>query len=107
MTQTKQPKTAIKSSSHTPGRWEAKQAGPNLWVYAGDIAVAFIGGKDTPFTLHPNTPHKANARIIAQAPEMYELLEHLDSYSGWLNTPKLRDIQTEARRIKAAIDREG
>lgn len=32
--------------------------------------MAFIGGKDTIFTQHPNTPHAANAALIALSPEM-------------------------------------
>ncbi len=119
MTQTKQPKTA---SKFTPGPYEAKQAGPNLWIYAGDVAVAFIGGRDTPFTLHPNTPHKANARLFWKAPEMYELLEMLNTYHTRIvknpsSLPSLKialdefptasDIYQEARRIKAEIDGEG
>lgn len=93
-----QPKTA---SKHTPGPWEAKQAGPNLWIYADDIAVAFIGGKDTPFTLQPNVPHEANASLIAQAPEMYELLKHMS-----IHKHLCKYCPDKARRIKVEIDGE-
>jgi hypothetical protein len=45
---------------------------------------------------------EANARLIAKAPEMYELLEKVIFLHGPIDP-----IAREASRIKAAIDGEG
>jgi hypothetical protein len=87
-----QPKTA---SKFTPGPWTPER-------HSGGELI--IRGKNSEW-VDPQAPN--NIGLTVKAPEMYELLDHLDSYSSWLNTPELRDIQTEARRIKAAIDGEG
>lgn len=59
----------------TAGPWRVHKAGSNLWIHGPeDRVVAFIGGKDTIFTAHTGTPHEANARLIAAAPQMREAL---------------------------------
>ncbi len=69
-------------SEHTEGPWQSEQAGPNTWIKAKDVTIAYIGGKDSIFTNHPGTPHKANARLIAAAPELLEACELLyEKYS--------------------------
>lgn len=68
---------------HTPGPWEYRRAKDNHWIYAsGGRVIAFIGGKDSIFTTHKDTPHEANAHLIAAFPELLEackgLLKHLE-----------------------------
>ncbi len=63
-------------TTHTPGPWAHSIQGKNHWIIAPHgRSVAFIGGKDMLFSTHPDTPHKANARLIAAAPELLTALE--------------------------------
>ena len=62
----------MSESKYTPGPWQHAIAGPNHWIAAGDRKIAFIGGSDSIFTVTPNTPHAANAHLIAAAPELLE-----------------------------------
>ena len=63
----------MKISKHTRGPWRHKVAGANYWIMAEyDRYIAYIGGADGVFTTHPNTPHEANARLIAAAPDLLE-----------------------------------
>ena len=96
-----QPKTASKSSSHTPGPWAVYNEQSVLAVIKVGTAKEVIhwagfDSSDFPREL------EANARLIAQSPDMYELLEKiLMRLHGALDP-----IVSEARRIKAEIDRE-
>ena len=104
MTQTKQPKTASKSSSHTPGPWKVEQIDTGPIVTTPNEWVANVARQ--------RPASQANARLIAAAPEMYEwmkaevsdleLLASSNSLSAW----QLVRLET-ALRIKAAIDGEG
>ncbi len=100
MTQTKQPKTA---SKFTPGPWRlhvlaAKRGcdGTSA-IYAGEQEIC-----------HGRFMADPDARLIAAAPEMYELLETIESH--YHDAPGPYDweaIVNVSRRIKAAIDGEG
>ena len=69
--------------AHTPGPWTAGTAGPNYWINADDErTVAFIGGGDSIFAKHRDTPHEANARLIAAAPDLLAALRGLVSRMG-------------------------
>ena len=102
-----QPKTA---SKFTPGPWETGQARGNGQldeVMAPDgaairlICQVHAGHRDERF---------ANARLIAAAPEMYELLESLakeanKQFDSSMDAAEVfEELGDEARRIKAAID---
>jgi hypothetical protein len=65
---------AANPPGHTPGPWVYRIAGPNHWIHAeaDDRCIAFIGGKDNPFTVHHGTPHASNAQLIAAAPDLLE-----------------------------------
>lgn len=102
----------------TPGPWRVSIVGDNIWVCGPnkDEVIAFIGGKDTIFTKHPNTPHKANARLIAQAcliPEIVEALETIfpdwvknsqeenGTMFGWREKAK-KEIETLLAKLREA-----
>jgi len=97
-----QPKTA---SKFTPGPWSLfKMYGG--WALKGAKGeahrIAAIMG--TRKTDDDSGEAQANARLIAKAPEMYELLEMICTLY------RLRvasGVYQEARRIKAEIDGEG
>jgi hypothetical protein len=95
------------ASKFTPGPWLFKgrmKDGPRSFVVEAGTWT-FYAGKE------------ANARLIAKAPEMYELLELLDWFATWLTQEKdnirpphgdeWKSLVKAARRIKAAIDGEG
>ena len=98
MTQTKQPKTASKSGSHTPGPDERG----NYWMDCGCMVNRMV---TTRCNLH------------AKAPEMYEMLsgllkaitkedEHGSTPLCYNCVRVLSKSISEAHRIKAEIDRE-
>ena len=117
MTQTKQPKTASKSSSHTPGPWHLttyKQGGDSethrgLCLHPqGQIVARLPIGYNGDYPAGDSA--LPNARLIAAAPEMYELLSTIiDWYENSGSTEPCAgsvDLWSAARRIKAAIDGE-
>lgn len=58
---------------YTKGNWKYTQAGHNHWIHGPNgEAIAYIGGQDGVFTSVRNVPHKANARLIAAAPDLLE-----------------------------------
>jgi len=66
---------AVQKPGRTPGPWFATYAQPGIWHInsgprygCGDIATVWGGPNDTP---------EADARLIAAAPEMYEVLRAL------------------------------
>ncbi|KKL67317.1 hypothetical protein LCGC14_2136240 [marine sediment metagenome] len=101
-------------SKHTPGPWRARAAERD-----GGCAKALIVAESEVSRL-PICPAEAagrdvaqanaNARLIAQAPEMYELVETIEKLvvdDGLdLNDYTLM-LGEAARRIKAEIDEEG
>ena len=103
MTQTKQPKTGSKSSSHTPGPWRGDRTTGRIVAQSPaypsdeDRCIAEIG-ESLAFSQQERV---ANARLIAQAPEMYELLSHITNHDPLL---PCGFCINEARRIKAEID---
>ena len=106
----------------TPGPWRAPSAG----VWGHGVMIAGCGGKQTVagirklYKLSANADVgpivAANARLIAAAPELYELLGKLLEGNGvcvhnqnpteFPHTCYEPLICEEARRIKAAIDGE-
>ncbi len=86
-------------SNHTPGPWRAGQDG-NMRVYGPDNSQEHSG------LIASVYKGRANARLIAAAPE---LLEALEAVAAWMPgdwdlamTPPLNAI---ARQIRAAIDK--
>ncbi len=97
MTQTKQPKAGSKSSSHTPGPWEVRKVKDVTEV------VGYLLPNAPQLIFDPCRMDEANARLIAAAPEMYELLSHITNHDPLL---PCGFCINEARRIKAEIDGE-
>jgi len=93
-----QPKTA---SKFTPGPWilEPNGAAFNLVRESSGQPhhMILLGMK-----YNQEGELAANARLIAQAPEMYELLSHIENMGQ--SGMSLRWIEDDARRIKAEID---
>ena len=75
-------------SKYTSGKWEAR---PNRIIANGHVLAILNGG------------NAANERLIAAAPEMYELLE------VWVNIqaqPTLKEARKRASELLARIDGE-
>ena len=107
-------------SKFTPGPWEVSPyLRPDLdddpmGVYRlGQLSAAklteayFAAEPETQELANVHTENEANARLIAQAPEMYELLSKM---AQWAENPSYPLHQAswcdKARRIKAEIDGE-
>ncbi len=104
MTPTKQPKTGSKSSSHTPGPWLVRERG---YIHPSSKSwglCVYDTKPDVESSLLAHVKDNANARLIAAAPEMYELLSHITNHDPLL---PCGFCINEARRIKAEIDGEG
>ena len=74
-------------SKFTSGQWEAH---PNRIIANGHVVAIVNGG------------NAANERLIAAAPEMYELLKSVTEYQ----TDRVWDVQYYARQLLARIDGE-
>lgn len=64
--------------NHTPGPWYLHHQSPDF--VAGDCDWSLQTEKAGAFLLfchHPEAPAKANARLIAAAPELFEALQRL------------------------------
>ena len=65
---------------HTPGPWSI-----NTWEHQGDASMR-IGAKDTPMLTRVSSEFvsinewRANAKLIAAAPEMFEALQSVNNY---------------------------
>lgn len=70
-------------SKHTPGPWEVRY---EYNVFAGKRSVASAGGyaSNGPDELAIVEENKANARLIAAAPAMYEALVELWEAGEWV-----------------------
>jgi len=96
-----QPKTA---SKFTPGPWEAD--GLRVKSQQGIVAKAFVPQERGCFAAMDN------ARLIAAAPEMYELLDKLADRTRGVDAvldigrSEWADLCQDARRLKAEIDGE-
>ena len=71
-------------SKHTPGPWQTDQAEhdapyQDIRIHAGKGSICCVWIDDAP--LHDyNAEQRANARLIAAAPELLEALKELDSW---------------------------
>lgn len=92
MNQTKQPKTG---SKFTPGPWTVHANGTTIRAYLPH-------SKNRSYASVAPHVHPENARLIAAAPEMYELLSTLAEDNFLCDNGN--SVCDEARRIKAAIE---
>ena len=94
------------SSKHTPGEWRAESDG--LIVSVNDEYV--IARIEKYSDQAPRDQREANARLIADAPKMYELLKAVE-YLGLDSSPKdERDekiAEDTYKSIKAILERHG
>ena len=94
-------------SKHTPGPWEVRKVKDVTEV------VGYLLPNAPQLIFDPCRMDEANARLIAAAPEMYELLSALDDLEegclDFVDCDKghVIGLVKDARRIKAAIDGEG
>ena len=100
-----------------PWRLGDDATGKALTIWAAEPGVCITSvfdnrmGDDTP----PMSQAKANARLIASAPELYEalagLLDVLNEYVGWRNTathePRETTAENKARAALAKARGEG
>jgi hypothetical protein len=92
-------------AKHTPGPWMVVEIEPDAMpkttfevsVRGNPFWIAYV-------QIEPNLPSKANAHLIAAAPEMYEALKVLDSmWAGeGYKTPESRTLALW-KQIRAAI----
>lgn len=103
-----QPKTA---SKFTPGPWKAVKA-VNQDTFKGYYEIYKSGHTEPIASVSPYLhPALQNARLIAQAPEMYDALEDIDQFAAYDDDTTADDLRGNldtvrniARRIKAEID---
>ncbi|KKN24719.1 hypothetical protein LCGC14_0892220 [marine sediment metagenome] len=106
-----QPKT---TSKFTPGPWLNELHASNNYPKSGDVGCydspldGWVAEVRTPIgelvalaVGNDNKETESRARLIAAAPEMYELLKRVAEKDKWWPPHMLAQ---EARRIKAAID---
>ena len=79
---------------NTPGPWEVSDTGANIYGATGDI-VASVHGLPKP---HLTSEGKANARLIAAAPELLKALKNLvdESHFGLARRNKARELARAA-----------
>ena len=88
----------MKSTKHTPGPWRPIPYGETIAIQSMTIDggnVVIVNPKGKTQSGIPNNQDRANARLIAAAPEMLEALERL------LNVPVLPDMGHEQQLIDA------
>jgi hypothetical protein len=89
-------------SKHTPGPWQTDQAEhdapyQDIRIHAGKGSICCVWIDDAP--LHDyNAEQRANARLIAAAPELLEALKRLMS-----ETTTMQDALEAAQQARAAI----
>lgn len=80
------------ATKHTPGPWEAQppRLGAAITIYAGDTPIATTASNTSPLTMemHRRGEIKANARLIAAAPELLEALQMALVYIDGEGTPE-------------------
>ena len=85
-------------SKFTKGKWEITK---HLDIICNNVYVALVCHEDHRELFSPQS--RANARLIAAAPEMYELLK------VWVNIqtqPTLIEMQKKTQNLLARIDGE-
>ena len=84
-------------AEHTPGPWIVKHAGNQDEIWADRGLVAELN-----LYLHGSTVTGANARLIAAAPELLELIEYVrnHAYLVDLSEETIRNIDTVIAKIK-------
>ncbi len=108
--------TTKQLSKHTPGPWREKKYSLRVLAQVKNEDGGFepLCVADCGQSLHLSSylaegEQDANARLITQAPEMYELLlngQVAIMEGGHYLTTKMNQWLDEARRIKAEIDGE-
>lgn len=105
----------------TPGPWRCIERDASVQIFAGNLhlATAFAENRSAGFTKSPNGPATwANARLIAEAPAMAELLRKItqasmhesrptrgESLMGWQagDAATAHEVYTEARALLIRI----
>ena len=91
-------------SKHTPGTWKAQKNHGDLWIRATDryeesLLIANV------YETFEEGQKEANARLIAAAPEMLEVLREAISAYSLTNYPK-DHWSNKVRRLLAKIEGE-
>lgn len=83
-------------SKHAPGPWKVTSGlyGPNIESEDGYAIAHMINGE--------GSDYKANARLIAAAPRMYELLSNI--YQAQRNYQRWEGFTTQIKNIMDEID---
>ena len=103
-----------KNMKHTPGPWEAKVCinkhggwrSPSQEVNIGN-GNSLIATYNTDYMEYPSDEeNEANARLIAKAPEMYELLKQATSYVENSNISGCHALNGDIINLLMEIDNE-
>ena len=87
--------TKEKHATHTPGPWHVR-LGEDYYHVHGEVQVALVENS-------PVEPPRGNARLIASAPEMYQLLRKI-SNSDLGDVETAIQITLDARELLAKVD---
>ena len=84
---------------HTPGPWNVSEAG------SIEFADGYIGeAYDFNGTTKTDLPMMANARLMAAAPELFDVLEELYNASLVMERPRFYKALAEAKKLIAKIE---
>ena len=87
---------------HTPGPWKVHKNG--RIVIAGGLKIYQSsgpgGGQSVSVQTAFDNQLRANARLIAAAPEMFELLEDIDNLIGEITEEAWQKLQGIIKRVK-------
>lgn len=85
-------------SKHTPGPWNARPIDPSGWV---DIVREDGSAWPLPFAACKHFDQEANARLIAAAPDLLELLQEIAASDFYIG--KRGGESTMRAKVEAAI----
>lgn len=84
--------------SYTPGPWTIEPHGKGFALYSGRDAMHH--GMNLVCLSEPDSNWEANARLIAAAPEMFELLETIENDDCAIPAWLWDKIQEVVKRVK-------
>lgn len=94
------------SEKHTPGPWQAlpPKMGAAITIYAEDgitpICTTASNGSPVTMAMHRSGEVKANARLIAAAPELMEALQEATRCLAWHE--EKHGVGMDAKAVQAA-----
>lgn len=93
-------------TQHTPGPWYVSAKNPFRVIESGprSLSLAKANNKHLSVTTElTETEAKANARLIAAAPDLLASLQEVTATLAWLNSDDSAHIMEQTDRARAAI----